>query len=85
MPLPAGVPAGVDVFMGAMMDKIKELDIVIVNFNNAKFTLCKEARVLYVPCATGDSWIFRNLETDELIYVSEGCTIIKLRDAGGIP
>ncbi len=56
---------------------IKEGDKVIVNFNGAQITLCHEAEVLYVPCATGDSWHFRDLKTGELHYVSEGCTITK--------
>ena len=58
--------------------KIEENDLVRVNFNNAQITLCKYAKVLRIPCATGDSWIFLDLQTDKLHYVSEGCTITKL-------
>jgi len=50
-------------------------DLVCVNFNNAQYTLASEARVLYVPCATGDSWQFQDINSEEIHYVSEGCTI----------
>lgn len=52
-------------------------DVVKVDFNNAQTTLCHEAVVLGYPCATGDSWKFRNLKTNEIYYVSEGCTITR--------
>lgn len=52
-------------------------DVVRVDFNNAPLTLCHRAEVLYVPCATGDSWHFRNLDTGAIHYVSEGCTVTK--------
>ena len=51
---------------------------VRVNFNNARFTLCEKAEVLYIPQATGDSWRFLDLDTAKIHYVSEGCTITKL-------
>jgi hypothetical protein len=57
--------------------RIQEGDIVSVNFNNAQATLCVRARVDYTPCATGDSWIFTDMDTNEIHYVSEGCTITK--------
>jgi len=50
-------------------------DIVRVNFNNAKTTLCGEAIVEYKPCATGDSWVFVDSKTGATHYVSEGCTV----------
>jgi len=50
-------------------------DIVKVNFNNSQFTLCRQAKVLSIPRATGDSWVFLDLDTGEIHYVSEGCTI----------
>jgi len=50
-------------------------DIVTVNFNGSQSTLCKRAEVLHIPAATGDSWHFRDLDTNQLHYVSEGCTI----------
>lgn len=52
-------------------------DIVSVNINNAQMTLSHKAKVIYAPCATGDSWIFKDLDTGDLHYVSEGCTITK--------
>ncbi len=57
--------------------KIEKGDIVRVDFNGAQLTLCHRAEVLYVPEATGDSWIFRNTDTEEIHHVSEGCTITK--------
>ena len=56
-------------------EAIKEGDIVHVDFNNAQFTLCKRAEVLYTPSATGDSWHFKDVDTGKIHYVSEGCTI----------
>lgn len=58
-----------------MKNHIKTGDIVSVNFNNAKITLCSKAEVIYIPQTTGDSWIFKNLETNEIYYISEGCTV----------
>ena len=58
-----------------MVDKIKIGDTVNVSINNAQVTLAHRAEVLHIPGATGDSWHFRNLDTLELLYVSEGCTI----------
>ncbi len=52
-------------------------DIVVVNFNGAQITLCHEAEVIYKPFATGDSWIFKDLRTNEIHYVSEGCTVTR--------
>ena len=59
-------------------DKIHVGDLVHVDFNNSRFTLCHEAIVLYKPTATGDSWVFKDKRTGEIHYVSEGCTITKL-------
>jgi hypothetical protein len=58
-----------------MRTKIEKGDIVHVNFNNAQFTLCSEARVESIPSCIGDSWIFYDLKTGELHYVGEPCTI----------
>ena len=58
-------------------DQIKIGDVVSVNFNNAQTTLSFNATVLVIPCATGDSWVFRDDETRYIHYVSEGCTISK--------
>lgn len=55
-------------------------DIVSVNFNNAQTTLCNRAEVIDIPIATGDFWHFRELWSDTVHYVSEGCTVTKLKD-----
>jgi hypothetical protein len=55
--------------------KIEIGDIVTVNFHGAQITLCHRAEVIYIPCATGDSWIFLDRETGVLHHVSEGCTV----------
>ena len=52
-------------------------DIVSVDFNGAQLTLCHSAEVMYTPCATGDSWIFKDSKNGTIHYVSEGCTITK--------
>ena len=64
------------------MDNIKVGDIVMVNFNSIQMTLCNSAKVLHIPCATGDSWRFRDVKTNNLYYVSEGCTIVKIEKKG---
>jgi hypothetical protein len=61
-----------------MKDLIKEGDEVMVNFNNAQYTLCEKGIVMYVPYATGDSWIIKD-ELGQIHYISEGCTITKNR------
>jgi len=58
-----------------MAERIKKGDFVSVNFNNVMFTLTKRAKVLYVPCQPGDSWIFEDSHTGDIHYVSEGCTV----------
>lgn len=58
-----------------MNDLLKVGDYVEVNFNNAQITLCHRAEILYIPVATGDSWHFKDLDTGQIHYVSEGCTI----------
>ena len=59
-------------------DRIEIGNIVRVDFNNAQFTLSSKAIVEYKPCATGDSWIFKDVDTDNIYYVSEGCTLTLL-------
>jgi len=61
------------------MDKItiEKYDKVSVHFHGAQTTLVHRGVVLYKPCATGDSWIIKNLDTNEIHYISEGCTITK--------
>jgi len=58
-------------------DGLKIGDTVRVDFNGAQMTLAYRAEILAIPAATGDSWVFRNLDSDELHYVSEGCTITR--------
>lgn len=65
---------------GTMKTRINVGDEVKVNFNNAQYTLSNRARVECMPCATGDSWVFTDLDTGEIHYVSEGCTITKESD-----
>ena len=55
--------------------KIEEGDVVSVNFNAAQLTLSHRAEGIHVPCATGDSWVFRDCETGAIHHVSEGCTV----------
>ena len=66
-------------------DKIKEGDLVHVDFNTSQFTLCHEAEVLRIPCATGDSWVFKDVKNGTIHYVSEGCTITKLKKDKTLP
>lgn len=61
---------------------ITENDIVSVNFHVSRWTICHRAKVLHVPCAIGDSWHFEDLDTGDIHYVSEGCTITKRRSNG---
>lgn len=58
-----------------MRDLIKEGDKVVVNFNNAQFTLC-HGIVRNIPCQTGDSWIIED-GGGNIYYISEGCTVTK--------
>ena len=60
-----------------MKDRINKGDIVNVNINNAQITLAHRAEVLWIPQEIGEDWIFKNLDNDNIIYISEGCTIIK--------
>jgi hypothetical protein len=57
--------------------KIIEGDIVLVNFHNIGWTLSGRAKVLNVPRATGESWHIKDLETGDIHYISEGCTVTK--------
>lgn len=56
-------------------NKIETGDTVCVNFNNTGWTLSSEALVMYTPCATGDSWVIRDIKSNELHYISEPCTV----------
>jgi len=56
-------------------ERIEIGDIVCVNFNQAQTTLCHRAVVLYIPCAAGDDWIFKDAASGQIHYVSEFCTV----------
>lgn len=60
-----------------MKNNIEVGDTVSVNFCGAQTTLAHRAEVIYRPVATGDSWIFRDLDNGAIHYVSEGCTITR--------
>jgi len=57
---------------------IKSGDIVRVNFCGAQYTLCSKAEVLWCLDMHHESWGFKNLETGQIHYVSERCTVTKL-------
>ena len=59
-------------------NKLEIGDVVSVNFNNAQYTLAARAEVIYMPCSTGDGWIFKDLDNGKTHYVSEGCTVTKI-------
>ena len=57
-------------------------DSVSVNFHGAMTTLCHRAKVISKPSQTGESWIFEDLDeltAGNIHYVSEGCTVTKLK------
>lgn len=58
--------------------KIEEGDKVHVDINTAQITLLSEAVVLGIPRGPGDSWKFKDFNSDKVIYVSEGCTVTLL-------
>jgi hypothetical protein len=60
---------------------IIEGDLVIVGFMSAKVTLSEQAEVLHVPRGRGDGWIFRDMKSGAIHYVSEPCTISKIVNA----
>jgi hypothetical protein len=62
-----------------MKERIEINDLVCVSFNNICYTLCSRATVQYIPCSTGDSWIFRDEENGQIHYVSEPCTVTLLK------
>jgi hypothetical protein len=63
-----------------MKTLIEPGDIVSVSFHGAQITLCHKAKVISIPRATGDSWIFEQ-EDGAIHYVSEGCTVTLLSKA----
>ena len=61
-----------------MVEKLIILgDIVSVNCYNGMSTISHKAEVLHIPVATGDSWIFKDLGTGTIHYISEGITVSK--------
>ncbi len=60
--------------------RLREGDSVAVHFHGSQHTLCRRALLCNIPCATGDSWVFRDLDTGLLHHVSEGCTVTRLED-----
>lgn len=57
-------------------------DIVAVNFNNSQYTLCSKAEVIWHPINLPlgqDAWVVKNLETEQLHYIYEPCTISLIR------
>ena len=64
-----------------MTDKIIKGDIVEVNFHNSQYTLTHKGEVIYIPVATGDSWIIKCLVTGDVHHISEGCSIVKRRNS----
>ena len=43
--------------------------------------LCRKAKVLYVPYAVGESWVFEDFDDHRIHYISEGCTITLIQKA----
>ena len=60
------------------MSNIKIGDIVSVNFYCVGVTLTSRAEVVYIPKRPGDGWVFKDANTGQVHYVSEGCTISPL-------
>lgn len=52
-------------------------DVVSVHVHGGQYTISHRAKVLRIPCATGDSWVFEDLDTFAIHHVSEGCTVSK--------
>jgi hypothetical protein len=59
--------------------RIEPGDIVSVNFNASQMTLCSQAEVIYTPGEPGESWVFNDLNSGELIYCSEPITVARRR------
>lgn len=60
---------------------IKVGDVVIVNFNQAQSTLCFNGKVLSMPMNSGEPWIIEDLDNGHLHYISEHCTITKIKSS----
>ena len=57
--------------------QIQEGDIVKVKYYSQMWTLTDNGKVLNVPVSTDDSWIIEDMDTGDIHYISEGCTITK--------
>ncbi len=62
-----------------MSIEIKNGDLVSVHYHGAQMTLTPKAKVIHMLCNPGDSWVFEDIDTKTVYYVSEGCTITKLK------
>lgn len=62
-----------------MKTGLKIGDKVSVHCNNGMTTIHFEAEIIHIRCATGDSWIFRDLRTGLLSHISEGITILEAK------
>lgn len=51
-------------------------DLVSVNFNNSQYTLTSNGEVLGVP-GKDNTWIIKDINTEELFNISEPCTVSK--------
>jgi len=60
------------------MNKIEKGDVVRVCFNNIGYTLSNRAKVLHIPIAMGDSWVFED-EYGNVHHVSEGMTVTRIK------
>lgn len=68
--------------MNKTRNRIEIGDTVQVTFNSCSpRPVWLNVKVAYIPCATGDSWIFEDENTGAVHYVSEGCTISKAPNA----
>ena len=56
-------------------ERIDVGDVVKAQIFSAQVTIVNNAEVCHVPCASGDSWVFKDAQTGSIHYVSEGCTV----------
>ena len=63
-----------------MKHKLELTDVVSVNFHRSKFTLCRKAILIKFPTTAGDNWIFKDVDTNQIHYISEGCTVTSIKE-----
>lgn len=63
-----------------MKSKLELTDVVSVNFHGSKFTLCRKAILIKFPVGVGDSWVFKDVDTNQIHYISEGCTVTSIKE-----